>query len=906
MHIISMSFQDLQKRRIEMTKIVGIYVLFGIAWIYGSDSVLGWLVHDPAAMVGVEVFKGSLFILCTAILLYFLINRFVQQLVAAESGNLEMLKNYQAIFNATNEAIFIHNAQDGTILDVNDRMLEIFGYDRAEALTLKIGDFSAGIPPYSQAEAVEKVRRAVSDGPQVFEWLTRRKTGELFWSEVSLKIVTMNGQDRITAVVRDISERKIADQQLAESHKLLDNLAQMVPGVIYQYRLFPDGRSAFPYASQGMNSIYEVTPEEVREDASPVFSRLHPEDHDRVAEAILKSAQTLEMFYCEFRVILPKQGLRWRWSQAQPQLMEDGSTLWHGIISDITERKQAEEEVQRNELRLKKLVDILQHPAETLQELLDYALEQAIQLTGSKIGYIYHYHEETKQLVLNSWSKNVLPACTVVNPQTCYELEKTGIWGEAVRQRQPVVLNNFQTAHPLKKGYPEGHVELLKFVTIPIFKAERIVSVVGLANKVTDYDNTDILQISLLMDAVWKVTDNMRSEEEKLKLKAQLLQAQKMEAIGTLAGGIAHDFNNILSAILGYTEIACDSLPPGSVILNYLDKVLEASQRASNLVKQILAFSRQESTEYVSLQPSFIIKEAIEILRSSLPSTITIKPRIDSGTKSILADPTQLHQVLMNLCTNAFHAMEKSGGILEINLEDREISEKDLKDQPGVQPGNFVVLSIKDSGQGIPPEIRDKIFDPYFTTKDVGKGTGMGLSIVHGIIKKYGGFIICESTVGTGTVFKVYLPSVPQEITSTTKLPIESASRGKECILFVDDEEMLTALGKVMLERLGYEVVIGTSSLAALEIFLRNPNRFDAVITDQTMPGMTGIELAEKIMRIRPDLPIILCTGYSTVINEDQAKGKGIRAFAMKPLSQKGLATILRDVLDQKSNFGLN
>jgi len=736
MHRMSKSFQDLQKHGIDTKKIVGIYVLFGIAWIYGSDSVLGWLVHVPAEMVRVEVFKGSLFILCTAILLYFLISRFVQQLVAAETGKLEILKNYQAIFNATNEAIFIHDAQDGTILDVNDRMLEIFGYNRAEVLSLTIGDLSEGSPPYSQIEAVEKVRRAAVEGPQFFEWLPRKKTGELFWSEVSLKIVTMNGHDRITAVVRDISERKKAEQQIAESHKLLDNLAQMVPGVIYQYRLFPDGRSTFPYASQGINIIYEVTPEQVREDASSVFSRLYPEDHDRVAEAVLKSAQTLEMFYCEFRVILPKQGLRWRWSQAQPQLMEDGSTLWHGIVSDITERKQA--------------------------------------------------------------------------------------------------------------------------------------------------------------------------EEEKIKLEAQLLQAQKMESIGALAGGIAHDFNNLLSAILGYTEIACDSLPPGTVALGYLDKVLGAGQRASNLVKQILAFSRQVSTEYVALQPAIIIKEVIEILRSSLPSTISIKPRIDSDTKSILADPTQLHQVLMNLSTNAFHAMEKSGGILEIGLEDREISEEDLKHQPGVQPGNFVVLSIKDSGQGIPPEIRDKIFDPYFTTKEVGKGTGMGLSIVHGIIKKYGGFIICESTVGTGTVFKVYLPSIPQEITSTAKLPIELASRGKECILFVDDEEMLTALGKVMLERLGYEVVIGTSSLAALEIFLRNPNRFDAVITDQTMPGITGIEIAEKIMRIRPDIPIILCTGYSTVINEDQAKAKGIRAFAMKPLSQKGLATILRDVLDQKSNFGLN
>ena len=569
------------------------------------------------------------------------------------------------------------------------------------------------------------------------------------------------------------------------------------------------------------------------------------------------------------------------------------------IFMDVTERKQAEQEVQRNESRLKRLVNILQYPAGTIQDLLDYALEQSIKLTGSKIGYIYHYHEDRKELVLNSWSKGVLPSCAVTNPQSCYELEKTGIWGEAVRQRRPLIVNDFQATHPLKKGYPEGHVQLLKFVTIPIFKGERIVSVVGLANKKTDYDETDILQISLLMEAVWKVTDSMRSEEENVKLQNQLTQAQKMEAIGTLAGGIAHDFNNILGAIIGYTEIASDCIPQESIVNEHLGKVLEASQRAATLVKQILAFSRQANIERILLKPNLIVKEAIKFLRPSLPSTITIRQQIDNGTRSILADPTHAHQILMNLCTNAFHSMEQTGGVLNITLSDCELSPEDLQHKPEVQPGKFVLLSVSDTGPGIKPEILDKIFDPYFTTKEAGKGTGMGLAIVYGIVASYGGFIACESEIGKGTDFQVYFPAIDQEITSEVK-SVDVAPRGTERILLVDDEKMLAELGKTMLERLGYEITMLTSSLDALNVFHDQPDFFDAVITDQTMPGMTGMELARRLLEIRPDIPIIICTGYSNLINEEQAAAEGIKGFVMKPLSKKVIANLLRKMLDKR------
>jgi len=395
------------------------------------------------------------------------------------------------------------------------------------------------------------------------------------------------------------------------------------------------------------------------------------------------------------------------------------------------------------------------------------------------------------------------------------------------------------------------------------------------------------------------ITESLQAEEKNRELQAQLIQAQKMEAIGTLAGGIAHDFNNILGSILGYTEIAIDCIPTESVAAKYLKNVLKSGHRAAALVKQILAFSRQAKTESGPLNPAQIVKEAVNFLRPSLPSTIEIRSQMDTACSLIFADPTQVHQIMMNLCTNAFHAMEQAGGILNISLKDERLSREDLQHQPDVQPGTFVVLSIGDTGPGIAPEILNRIFDPYFTTKEVGKGTGMGLSIVHGIVTNYGGFITIDNNLDKGAVFRVYFPAIDDEIVSETEHD-EAIPSGTGHVLFVDDEGILTELGKAILESLGYSVTVQTSSLKALATFQERPYQFDAVITDQTMPGMTGMDLAKKILQVRPDIPIILCTGYSTLINEKQAKAEGIREFALKPLIKPEIAALLKKVLSQE------
>ncbi len=398
------------------------------------------------------------------------------------------------------------------------------------------------------------------------------------------------------------------------------------------------------------------------------------------------------------------------------------------------------------------------------------------------------------------------------------------------------------------------------------------------------------------------ISERKLGEEEKARLEAQLRQSQKMEAIGILAGGIAHDFNNILAAIIGYTEIAGLQVPEDNKAKESLKEVLNAGRRARDLVKQILAFSRKGEQEAIPIQISHIVKEALKLIRSSLPTTIEIRQNIKSDTGIVEADPTQIHQILMNLCTNAAHAMREEGGILEVAIRNVEVGGWD-SESGGLDmiPGPYLLLSVSDTGEGMTPEVLGRIFDPYFTTKEKGEGTGLGLAVVHGIVKIYGGTIRAFSEPGKGTTFHVYLPRIKEE-----KEMAGDVSRpgvfptGQERVLFVDDEPVLVEIAKQMLERLGYEVTTRTSSIEALELFRTKPDQFDLVITDMTMPNMTGDKLSRELMQIRPDIPIIICTGYSERISEEKAKGMGIRVFVMKPLVMRDLANTIRNVLDKK------
>ncbi|MBF0531137.1 MAG: response regulator, partial [Deltaproteobacteria bacterium] len=395
--------------------------------------------------------------------------------------------------------------------------------------------------------------------------------------------------------------------------------------------------------------------------------------------------------------------------------------------------------------------------------------------------------------------------------------------------------------------------------------------------------------------------ERQQAEDEKAKLEKQLIQAQKMEAIGTLAGGIAHDFNNILAAILGYTELAMMDIPEGMAVRGMLEQVTKAGHRAKDLIQQILSFSRRTTQERKPIQLTFITKETLKFLRASLPTTIEIRQNFDPGVGTVLADPTQIHQVLTNLCANAAHAMREKGGILEVKLTQVDLDEQAAAQLEGLPPGIYQQLTIADTGHGMDQSIIERIFEPFFTTKGPGEGTGMGLSVVYGIVKDHGGAIKVYSEAGKGSVFHIFLPSVPATFEDISSVAIAPLAAGTERILLVDDEEALAAVGRGILMHLGYRVTSLTSSLEALEVFRTDPTAFDLILTDQTMPKMTGIELARAAMKIRPDIPIILCTGFSQQVSAEMALGMGIKRFLMKPLVLREVAEVIRVVLDNKN-----
>jgi signal transduction histidine kinase/ActR/RegA family two-component response regulator len=392
---------------------------------------------------------------------------------------------------------------------------------------------------------------------------------------------------------------------------------------------------------------------------------------------------------------------------------------------------------------------------------------------------------------------------------------------------------------------------------------------------------------------IWK-----QAADERTLLERQLRQAQKMEAIGTMAGGIAHDFNNILTAIIGFAELGRIRAQAGIDCSNYFDEVLRAGDRARDLVKHILTFSNRGERTKNPILLHILVKEILKLIRASTPTTIDIREDIEPNGSYIFADPTQVHQVIMNLCTNAVQEMEETGGTLTVSLRKVELTTADLTDEPEMPPGYYAAIAISDSGRGIPYNIREKIFDPYFTTKPFNKGTGLGLAMAGSIVKSHGGAIKMQSEVGKGTTFTIFLPLL-QGIPPMEKISDETIPTGTEHILVVDDEPAIVEILVSLLQNLGYRVTAATDSLNALESLRAAPDAFDLLITDQTMPRMTGLELARAATAIRPGLPLILCTGFSRDIDAVNAESLGIRGFAMKPITLREIAQLIRKALDE-------
>lgn len=411
--------------------------------------------------------------------------------------------------------------------------------------------------------------------------------------------------------------------------------------------------------------------------------------------------------------------------------------------------------------------------------------------------------------------------------------------------------------------------------------------------QLSNFDGSKVF-VAIVLD----ITERRRMEREKARLESQVIQSQKLETIGTLAGGIAHDFNNILAPIIWYTEMIVNDDDNDPEIREDLRHVLKAANRAKDLVQQILTFGRMREVERSPVQIQLVIEEAIKLVRASLPATIEITCQVNNKCDPVLADPTQIHQVVMNLCTNAYHAMREDGGVLDVTLGHYQVSEEEAAVHGKMQPGKWVKLTVADTGHGMDPATMDRIFEPFFTTKNVDEGTGLGLSVIHGIVMTYGGHITVSSKPGQGSAFNIFLPPVDYEKQLVEKWERKVAD-GHERILFVDDEEEIVRTGKLMLERFGYKVTATTDSRQALELFTDAPEYYDLVITDQTMPGLTGLRLAAELKKIRPDIKIVLSTGFSEEASEERWREVGIDRFVMKPVVGSDLHRLIRNVLDE-------
>jgi PAS domain S-box-containing protein len=773
--------------------------------------------------------------------------------IQAEESLRRSEKMYRGLFENTGTATFVAEA-DMTISQVNAKCEELIGYTKAEIEgKMKTSDFvSERDLARIQAYHIGR-RKGEKNVPSEYELELIDRQGQT--RNAIIQVGLMAETQQSIASLIDITALRKAEQELRTNESRFRSLVANIPGAVY--RCDRDSDWTMYFLSDAIMDICGYPASDFISNRVRTFtSVVHPDDRHIIEDTIKKRTEDSQPFEIEYRIQHKDGHIRWVYEHGVAITGKDGSVQYlDGAIFDITERKLAEEALREKESRYRTLFNAAN---DTIFTMKDDVFVDCNLKTLAMFGCERH------EII----GKSPAQFSPTKQPDGSLSKEKAMQKIKDAYEGEPQV---FEWRHKRKDG--------------------SLFDVVVSLNRVELSDGPHLQAI------VRDITDQKRVEKERQQLQKQLIQAQKMEAIGTLAGGIAHDFNNILSAIIGFTEISLRDVPPDSKLKDNLQRVLSAGIRAGDLVKQILTFSRQTEREIKPVQIKSIAKEALKLIRASLPATIEVVQDIHSESP-ILADPTQIHQIIMNLCTNAAHAMQENGGKMRVSMKDVTLGVDAVAAHPEIAPGVFIKLSVTDSGSGIASESRDRIFDPFFTTKKPGQGTGLGLSVVHGIIKDCGGMITVESTPGQGSQFHVFLPVIETEPSEevVTRVPLPT---GTERILLIDDEPNQVDIGQQVLKLLGYSVTGKTNSLEALKLFRQNPDDFDLVVTDMTMPKMTGDELAKEMLAVKPNLPIIICTGYSERVTPAKAKALGIKEMIMKPAVVKEIANTVRRVLDQ-------
>ncbi len=745
------------------------------------------------------------------------------------------------------------------LAECSEEMTRIYGFDRvADIVGSRISEFL----PRSDPQSIEYLRGFIRSGYRLVEAESyRRKINgeEICLSSSLIGVIEDSRLVRAWGVQREITRQKQAEEKLRNLNRFNQEIISSARNGILVFDVNLD-YVLWSKSMEEMTGLSAVCV--VGRNALDVFPPIKEQ------ETLLKKALAGE--HCRSGDIcysLPGTGKEaWMIADYGPHFDTRGEVIGvMGIVTDITERKAAEAQIERMNRRNRLILDaagdgiigmdseghcIFMNPASA--EMLGFEADEII---GEDVNRLIYYASSD---------------CVSFPPSEC-TISMTLSRGSRCRISDGMMTRKDGSTFPVI------------FTSTPIVEGGEIIGAVLTFRDVTEQKNAD---------------------EARKRLEEQLGQAQKMEAIGVLAGGIAHDFNNILTPIIGYCEMCLQELKKGDSLHRKIEQVLKSSIRAKDLVSQILAFSRKGEQELKPVQVSLIIKEALNFLRSSIPSTIEIRRRIgpDAASLKVLASPTRIHQIMINLCTNAAYAMKEKGGILGVAMSRHEIG-ADSGASTDLGPGTYFKLVVSDTGHGIEEEIQNRIFEPYFTTKPAGEGTGLGLSVVYGIVKSLGGDIHVASKPDQGAIFEILLPIAELPV-ETTEYADQNLPAGKGHILLVDDEATVVELQGEMVEHLGYRATLKYGSLEALDCFREDPNGFDLIITDQTMPHMRGDEFAREAFKIRSDIPIILCTGFSETIDAKKAKENGIKGFLMKPLSLRVMASEISRVLkvDDRAN----
>lgn len=803
----------------------------------------------------------------------------MEQTMEALKASEERLRG---LFNNAGEGVY-YTTLEGRIIDANMALARMIGYESPQEAANNITSITDQI--YANPDDRRKFLSVLTEKGCLddFECQMRRRDGTIFWALINARLACLNeGTPCVQGFMTDITKRKQAEKAIKESEERLFIVSLTTTDAIWDWNITEDKLEWF----RDIDAMLCYTTGEFPRTVEAWGTIIHPDDRRRVITALEQHLHAQAPFFEEYRVVQKNGDIRY-WTDRGIALRDEEGNAYRmiGACTDITGRKRAEEALKASEEKYHALLD---HAVDGIiisdfdgtflevnrkaEELLGFTREE---LLGMKFTDIHPKEEQEKVM-------SAFQAMAEGRSYSCSDtrvLRKDGV-------SVPVDIRGAAVEYAGKK--------IMQGIFRDITERKRVEVEL---HKVYDELELRVQERTVELSKAYKSLQ--REMDERKRAEEQLRQSQKMKAIGTLAGGIAHDFNNILAGIMGFTEMVRDDIDPASPEYHRLGLVLKGAHRGRDLVKQILAFSRQAEHEQKSIALSQIVEESLKMLRPLLPATTQIRSETLTGGDTVLADPAQIHQVLMNLCTNGVQAMGRRGGVLEISVTREHIKREGHMPVPGIKPGDYIALKVHDNGCGIKPEVMERIFDPFFTTKAHGEGTGLGLSVVHGIVKSHGGFLTVESEPGKGSLFSIYLPRIgTQETAAEEKFPVRG---GKECILFVDDEDMLVQLNYERLTQLGYDVVGATRSAEALRTFKEQPGRFHLVITDYTMPDMTGVELAKKLLQIRGDIPIILCTGYNDNISSDRARKVGIREFLLKPQSKSELDRVIRRTLDAKT-----